>query len=161
MTKVVKRDGTEVRFDLSKVAQAISKAFKACNSSADVQAICDVVLNKIEDFRTDSVPVEQIQDIIENTLIDNKLSTEAKEFIRYRNDRTNIREGKSQVMRIMNELTHDAGSETQRENANINALTTSGTMLKYGSEVSKEYTLRYVVKPEIAKLHREGAIHLH
>lgn len=161
MLHVIKRDGTEVPFNPSKIATAISKAFNACNSSADPESIYNDVMSVILDRKQEKVQVEDIQDIIENILIDNKLSSEAKEFIRYRNDRTNIREGKSQVMRIMYELTHDAGSETQRENANINALTTSGTMLKYGSEVSKEYTLRYVIRPEISKLHRKGAIHLH
>ena len=157
---VIKRDGREVPFNSNKIAIAISKAFKQCGSTADIKPIYDAVVASAFNCK-DKVAVEDIQDTIENVLIEHKLAAEAKAFIQYRHDRTNVREGKSNIMQIMDELTNSAGSETQRENANINALTTSGTMLKYGSEIAKEYNLRYLIKPEIAKLHREGAIHIH
>lgn len=157
---VIKRDGRAVQFDQEKIYAAIKKAFDHIGSENDPNGVADEVALHVVKADND-ITVEEIQDLIEEALINRNLIAESKEFIRYRNERTNIREGKSTLMRTIDELTNSAGSETQRENANINALTTSGTMLKYGSEIAKEYNLRHLIKPEIAKLHREGAIHLH
>ena len=87
----------------------------------------------------------------------------AKAYILYRYERTRDREVKSNLMKIMNELTFDSAkdSDIKRENANIDGDTAMGTMLKYGSSAAKEFYEMRVLKPEHAKAHRNGDIHIH
>lgn len=166
--KVIKRDGTEVPFEASKIEDAICKAAVACGPNDEVsRSVARDVTCKVEDqlelVRADRADIESIQDLVESSLIESGYGAVAKAYILYRQKRTDVRESRSHMMKTMFDLTfRDAvESDNQRENANIDADSSMGTMLKYGSEIAKEYYLKEIINPKFAQAHREGRIHIH
>lgn len=166
--KVIKRDGTEVPFEASKIEDAICKAAVACGLNDEVsRSVAGDVTSKVEDrlelVRADRADIESIQDLVESSLIESGYGAVAKAYILYRQKRTDVRESRSHMMKTMFDLTfRDAvESDNQRENANIDADSSMGTMLKYGSEIAKEYYLKEIINPKFAQAHREGRIHIH
>lgn len=166
--KVIKRDGTEVPFEASKIEDAICKAAVACGLNDEVsRSVARDVTRKVEDqlelVRADRADIESIQDLVESSLIESGYGAVAKAYILYRQKRTDVRESRSHMMKTMFDLTfRDAvESDNQRENANIDADSSMGTMLKYGSEIAKEYYLKEIINPKFAQAHREGRIHIH
>lgn len=166
--KVIKRDGTEVPFEASKIEDAICKAAVACGLNDEVsRSVAGDVTCKVEDrlelVRADRADIESIQDLVESSLIESGYGAVAKAYILYRQKRTDVRESRSHMMKTMFDLTfRDAvESDNQRENANIDADSSMGTMLKYGSEIAKEYYLKEIINPKFAQAHREGRIHIH
>ena len=166
--KVIKRDGTEVSFEASKIEDAICKAAVACGLNDEVsRSVAGDVTSKVEDrlelVRADRADIESIQDLVESSLIESGYGAVAKAYILYRQKRTDVRESRSHMMKTMFDLTfRDAvESDNQRENANIDADSSMGTMLKYGSEIAKEYYLKEIINPKFAQAHREGRIHIH
>lgn len=166
--KVIKRDGTEVPFEASKIEDAICKAAVACGLNDDVsRSVAGDVTCKVEDqlelVHADRADIESIQDLVESSLIESGYGAVAKAYILYRQKRTDVRESRSHMMKTMFDLTfRDAvESDNQRENANIDADSSMGTMLKYGSEIAKEYYLKEIINPKFAQAHREGRIHIH
>ena len=166
--KVIKRDGTEVPFEASKIEDAICKAAVACGLNDEVsRSVAGDVTCKVEDqlelVRADRADIESIQDLVESSLIESGYGAVAKAYILYRQKRTDVRESRSHMMKTMFDLTfRDAvESDNQRENANIDADSSMGTMLKYGSEIAKEYYLKEIINPKFARAHREGRIHIH
>lgn len=166
--KVIKRDGTEVPFEASKIEDAICKAAVACDLNDEVsRSVAGDVTCKVEDqlelVRADRADIESIQDLVESSLIESGYGAVAKAYILYRQKRTDVRESRSHMMKTMFDLTfRDAvESDNQRENANIDADSSMGTMLKYGSEIAKEYYLKEIINPKFARAHREGRIHIH
>lgn len=166
--KVIKRDGTEVPFEASKIEDAICKAAVACGLNDEVsRSVARDVTCKVEDqlelVRADRADIESIQDLVESSLIESGYGAVAKAYILYWQKRTDVRESRSHMMKTMFDLTfRDAvESDNQRENANIDADSSMGTMLKYGSEIAKEYYLKEIINPKFAQAHREGRIHIH
>ena len=167
LTRIIKRDGREVAFDRSKITDAIFKAAQVLGGSdyqmaqdlaAQVEAYVEHILGE------GAVPtVEQVQDAVEHTLIENGHARTAKEYILYRAERTRVREMNTRLMKTLEDLTFkDAeDSDTKRENANIDGDTAMGTMLKYGSESAKQFYEMYVLNPKHAKAHMDGDIHIH
>lgn len=166
ITKIKKRDGREVPFNIEKIANAIFKAASATGGK-DYKTAMDIaekVVNYIESTLDKKTPeVEEIQDAVEKILIETGHARTAKEFIIYRAERTKMREMNTRLMKVYEELTFkDAkDNDLKRENANIDSDTAMGTMLKYGSEGAKQFYEMYVLKPEHAKAHNEGDIHIH
>lgn len=168
VTTIQKRDGRLVPFDIEKITAAIEKAQKAIERNHPhpyIKAISRSVVMDLEKIYDESNPptVEQVQDIVEKTLMDCGLSDIAKEYIIYRAERTRVREMNSKLMMTYNDLTFKAAkdSDIKRENANINADTAMGTMLKYGSEGAKKFNELYVLKPAHSRAHANGDIHIH
>ncbi|MBD5144000.1 MAG: anaerobic ribonucleoside triphosphate reductase [Oscillospiraceae bacterium] len=162
---IVKRDGRKVPFNVEKIADAVFKAAKSVGGT-DYQesvSIAEQVAKLCEEQYGDTPTVEQIQDLVEKTLIKKGHANTAKAYILYRYERTRSREMKTNLMTVLNELTfHSAkDSDIKRENANIDGDTAMGTMLKYGSVSAKEFYELYVLKPEHAKAHKNGDIHIH
>ncbi len=163
--QIVKRDGRVVPFELDKITEAIYKAAQALGgqdrSMAEILAT-DVVAY-LEQKGNEIPSVEQIQDAVEHTLIENGHARTAKEFILYRSTRTRVREMNTKLMKIYEDLTFREAHENdvKRENANIDGDTAMGTMLKYGSEGAKQFDEMFILKPEHSKAHREGDIHIH
>lgn len=166
LDNIMKRDGRLVPFDQSKIAAAISKAFDAAQCPINPEVVkslaqeVTVLLLK----RADGVPtVEDIQDLVEKVLIQEDFAAVAKHYILYRAERTRIREAKSRLMNTLRDITFSeaADSDVKRENANVDGNTAMGTMLKYGSEASKQAYLEFLIKPEHAEAHRRGDIHIH
>ncbi len=166
ITKIRKRDGREVPFNIEKIASAVFKAASATGGK-DYKTAMDLaerVVEYIEEAMDKRVPdVEEIQDTVEKVLIETGHVRTAKEFILYRAERTKVREMNTRLMKVYEELTFkDAkDNDLKRENANIDSDTAMGTMLKYGSEGAKQFYEMYVLKPEHAKAHNEGDIHIH
>ena len=156
---ITKRDGRVEKLDPSKINSAAKKALEEVGSSCNAEQITEAVLAKLPD----GASVEYIQDCVEGALLEAGEVAAAHAFIRYREQRTNARELKSDLFRQFDLIAGKASADVEfkRENANINADSPMGAMLKYGSESSKEYTLKRIVKPEHAKLHRQGDIHIH
>ena len=163
MKFVVKRDGREVYFDPSKIEAAVTKAVAACGGTdtAEIKAVVEDTCKLLED--KDTVSVEEIQDAVEKTLIERGHAKTAKAYILYRAERTRSRDMKTNLMQIYEDLTYkdSIDSDIQRENANIDADTPMGTMLKYGSEGAKQFNSLYVLTSEQAKAHQDGDIHIH
>jgi len=166
ITSIRKRDGRVVPFDESKIAAAISKAFNATYKLGNEEIasqLASEVRSILEVEGEDTPGVEHIQDIVERVLMDNGYVQTAKAYILYRAERSRIREMKTRLMRTYEEITFaDAkDSDVKRENANIDGDTAMGTMLKYGSEGAKQFYKIFVLKPEHARAHEEGDIHIH
>lgn len=164
--QIVKRDGRTMDFDVNKIAEAIYKAATALGGKDKDTAMYlarQVELYLAEIRHNDTPTVEQIQDAVEKVLIENGHARTAKEFILYRAERTRVRDMNTRLMKIYEDLTFKdaADNDIKRENANIDGDTAMGTMLKYGSEGSKQFYEMFVLKPQHAKAHREGDIHIH
>ena len=165
ITKIVKRDGRAVEFDLDKITQAIYKAAHAIggNDYEAAHQLAAKVLEYLEAEENDTPTVEHVQDTVEKILIENGHARTAKEFILYRSERTRVREMNTKLMKIYEDLTFKSAkdNDVKRENANIDGDTAMGTMLKYGSEGAKEFYQMYILDPKHSKAHREGDIHIH
>ena len=135
---IKKRNGAPVPFDAQKIRDAVQKA----NVAAQVEAISplqfDLLIREIvAAIPTGEVPtVEQVQDIVEEKLIEGGWAKTAKAYILYRAEHTKVRKSEADLVKIYQELTFTsaADADIKRENANIDADTSMGTMLKYGSE---------------------------
>ena len=163
--EIKKRNGVVVPFDKQKIRNAIYKA----NQAVEEESMSDDLLNKLTDrvsavFSDGKIPtVEQVQDAVEEKLIAVDYAKTAKAYILYRAEHAKIRQAQSDLMDIYKELTfRDAKDvDIKRENANIDADTAMGTMLKYGSEGSKYFINNYVLPKDIAAAHIGGDIHIH
>lgn len=166
ITKIKKRDGRIVEFDRDKIADAIFKAAQVLGGRDKDMAeeLAIEVEAYLCDKYTDKVPtVEEIQDAVEKVMIENGHARTAKEYILYRAERTRMRDMNTRLMHIYDDLTfQDAkDNDIKRENANIDGDTAMGTMLKFGSEGSKEYYKMCILKPSHSRAHEEGDIHIH
>ena len=167
VTKIIKRDGRTAEFNESKITDAVEKAFQASGAMQDratAQHIADKVVAKLEAGAIEGTPtVEGIQDLVEETLIEEGFTQTAKAYILYRAERSRIRDVNSRLIQTLKDITFSkaADSDMKRENANIDADTAMGTMLKYGSESAKQFYTMCVIDPKYARAHMEGDIHIH
>ncbi|MFA7589606.1 MAG: anaerobic ribonucleoside-triphosphate reductase, partial [Acholeplasmataceae bacterium] len=163
--KIRKRDGRLVAFDPEKIKDAIKKAIGATNGSfAPLDLIVEDVIKRIDEkYKAINPTVENIQDIVEATLIKHQLADAAKAYILYRQERSRIRDKQTRLMQTFHDITFSKSddSDLKRENANINSDTPMGAMLKYGSEGAKEFNKMFVLNPKHAKAHEQGDIHIH
>ncbi|MBQ2347375.1 MAG: anaerobic ribonucleoside triphosphate reductase [Clostridia bacterium] len=167
INEIIKRDGRKVPFDKEKIVQAIFKAAAAVGGK-DREVASDLADQVVEYLETEmgencTPTVEHVQDVVEKILINNGHARTAKEYILYRADRTRVRTMNTKLMRIYEDLTFKSAKDNdiKRENANIDGDTAMGTMLKYGSEGAKQFYEMYILKPEHAKAHSSGDIHIH
>ncbi|NLT97596.1 MAG: anaerobic ribonucleoside triphosphate reductase [Christensenellaceae bacterium] len=164
-TQIKKRNGEIVNFDFLKIRNAISKANHAVQDEAMDENALDLLTARVAGrFGADVIPtVEEIQDVVEENLIKAGYAKTAKAYILYRAEHTKIRQAEEDLMDIYKQLTYRAAKEVdlKRENANIDADTAMGTMLKYGSEGSKYFVNNYVLPKDIAAAHMGGDIHIH
>ncbi len=165
LSEVLKRDGTAVSFDASKILNALSKANKAVNeeemTSTDLLYVTEKVCRTLE--RKGLRHVEAIQDVVEEALIRHGYPKTAKAYILYRAEHTKIRNAETYLMDIYKALTWSPAMEEdiKRENANIDGDTAMGTMLKYGSEGSKFFIDNYILPKDASAAHGNGDIHIH
>ncbi len=167
ITRIKKRDGREASFSVDKIARGIYRAAQSIGGSdyGTAYALAETAANRLDQqIPLGEVPdVEQVQDIVEKVLVDGGHAGTAKSYILYRAERSRIREMDSSLMKIYEGLTFQSSAESdlKRENANIDADSAMGTMLKYGSEGAKKFNQLFVLKPEHAKAHIDGDIHIH
>ena len=158
--EIRKRDGRVVTFDPDKITDAIFKAARAVGGSD--RAIAENLTRRvIESLNAKSQggitpSVEEVQDEVEVALIENGHARTAKAYILYRDRRTRIRDGKSDLMDIVKDIL----VETSRENANVNN-SPSAKMLQISMAASKQYYLSNLIPEEYARAHEEGAMHIH
>lgn len=165
ITKIKKRDGREVAFNMEKITNAMIKATKSINEY-DYDIAFDLakkVANLLEEDEINIPTVEEIQDIVEKVLIENEYAKTAKAYILYRAERTRVREMNTRLMKVYEDLTFKQAEDNdiKRENANIDGNTAMGTMLKYGSEGAKEFNEMFVLNPKHSRAHKDGDIHIH
>lgn len=162
---IIKRDGTEAEFDSIKILNAITKANKAVDgeemSPTDLLFVTEKVCAKLE--KGNLRQVEEIQDVVEDTLIQYDYARTAKAYILYRAEHAKIRNAESYLMEIYKKLTYSPAinEDIKRENANIDGDTAMGTMLKYGSEGSKYFIDNYILPKDASLAHINGDIHIH
>ncbi|MBR5587263.1 MAG: anaerobic ribonucleoside triphosphate reductase, partial [Kiritimatiellae bacterium] len=169
---VIKRDGRQVPFNLAKIATAILKALAQTRTSEQLADKDDFELealaNKLAEEATRKVTIEapdieQIQDAVERVLMDHNFPNTAKSYILYRADRSRARERNTKLMRTLSDIVYSSAkdSDVKRENANIDGDTAMGSMLKFGSESSKQFYIDNMLRPEVARAHEQGDIHIH
>lgn len=166
MKKIQKRDGRIVEFDEKKIAAAITKAFDASLQPNQAEIAARLAAEVASILEVEGIPlpgVEHVQDLVERVLMDNGFSQTAKAYILYRNERTRSRNFSSRLMRAYSDITYLPAKDSgvKRENANIDGDTAMSTMLRYGSEGAKAYYETYVLRPEFARAHDSGDIHIH
>lgn len=161
-----KRDGRLVEFNKNKIKEAILKAARSTgwDDPEEADRLASKVVNRLgETFKGDTPDVETIQDIVEKVLMSEGYQDTAKAYILYRAERARVREMNSQLMKIYEEITFSPAkkSDLKRENANVDADTPMGTMLKYGAEGAKRFNHLFLLDKEISEAHLNGDIHIH
>lgn len=166
ITKVLKRDGRKVNFNVERLAKSI---YKAANSiGGQDYSRSEELANKIYDEldkiqENKQVTSQKIQEITERILKDEGHESTLNVYRTYRNERSRARERNTDIIKTYKGLTFDdaVNNNIKRENANINADTAMGTMLKYGSEGAKNFYHLCVLKPIHSEAHKNGDIHIH
>ncbi len=174
--EVVKRNGRKVEWDETKVALAIKKGFDSISlnedetkyTEKDINKVYNKVIDKIKKDYKDKIKIEEIQDIIEAELKKGyeDVYESFKEYRERRNASRQIFFGEKKqhkFLKAIESLGLKSASEedAKRENANVDGDTAMGTMLQYGSTVSKEFAKAYLMKSKFAEAHDSGYIHIH
>ena len=165
-TAVRKRDGRTVPFDTGRITRAVARAFTATQTPDPQPLALQVtlgVLNRLVAAHTAEPGVEEIQDTVEKVLMAQGHGETAKAYILYRQHRTFRREEQSSLMTALRDITFASAEDcdAKRENANIDAHSAMGSMLRFGSESAKQFNMLQVLDPAHAAAHRDGDIHIH
>jgi ribonucleoside-triphosphate reductase len=155
---VVKRDGRVVIFDKRKIVDAILKAMEVTESGEDIVLAAEIA-SAISKINVDNMSVEEIQDQVENELMNSPRQEVAKKYIAYRNQRNLARKAKSRE--IFQEIIDAQATEITRENANMNADTPAGMMMKFASESTKSYVDECMLSDEVKEAVQKNYIHIH
>lgn len=157
---IIKRDGKREDFSASKISNAIGKAFQATGLERQEALIEEITQRVISHFEHLTLNVEEIQDLVENELM--KVQPEvAKKYIIYRQWRNTERERKTQMKHIMDGIVAIDKNDVNLSNANMSSHTPAGQMMTFASEVTKDYTYKYLLPKPYAEAHRMGDIHIH
>lgn len=160
---ILKRDGSEQPFDAEKIRSAIMKAYRAGGVRPDTSRI-DVVVRRIESVArandNDRLAVEDIQDMVEQALMGLDPFI-AKKYIIYREWRTVERDKRTNLKHTMDGIVTVENNDTNLSNANMSAYTPAGQMMTFASEVTKDYTNKYLLSNVYARAHNNGDIHIH
>lgn len=160
MITVVKRDGRKMAFDGQKIVDAIQAAAKSAGENVPL-SFCDKVAQFVSTAPSPDITIDQIQGLVEEMLMHSDYSRTAKRYIVYRDRRDKDRAKGNKQVKTFNEIIDVTENDINRENANINAATPAGMMMKFASETTKDYALDYLMNPEHAQAHRAGRIHAH
>lgn len=157
---IIKRDGKHEDFSISKIKNAIQKAFVATNRAVDEKEIASLTMCVIDAFTECTLSVEQIQDIVERVLMKDYPDV-AKKYILYREWRNTERNRKTKMKREMDGIVAIDKNDVNLSNANMSSHTPAGQMMTFASEVTKDYTYRYLLPKRFAEAHQQGDIHIH
>ena len=166
ITKVLKRDGRRVNFNVERIAKSIYKAANSIGGQdySRSEQLSKIVYNRLEEIQHNKqVSSEDIQNIVEEVLEKEGHISTLNVYKKFRNERDKTRQRNSDIIKIYKGLTFDdaKNNDVKRENANINADTAMGTMLKYGSEGAKNFYHLCVLNPIHSQAHKCGDIHIH
>lgn len=157
---IIKRDGKREDFSISKIKNAIDKAFSASGITHEPQLVADITMNVINKFAHPTVTVEEIQDLVEKELM--RIRPEvAKKYIIYREWRNTEREKKTEMKQVMDGIVAIDKNDINLSNANMSSHTPAGQMMTFASEVTKDYTYKYLLPKRFAEAHQLGDIHIH
>ena len=155
---VVKRDGRVVIFDKRKIVDAVLKAMDVTEEGEDIVLAAEIA-SAISKIDVDNMSVEDIQDHVEMELMNSPRKEVAKKYIAYRNQRNLARKAKSRE--IFQEIIDAQATEITRENANMNADTPAGMMMKFASESTKSYVDECMLSEEVKDAVKGNYIHIH
>lgn len=162
--KIIKRNGSEVPFDITKIITAVTKASDSVSrkSSLTQEQILSIANDVTEQCQAlnRAVSVEEIQDMVENKLMDIQAHDVARHYITYRYVQSLKRQTNTTDERILS-LIECQNEEVKQENANKNPTVNSVQRDYMAGEISKDLTARLLLNPEIVKAHNEGLIHFH
>ena len=155
---VVKRDGRVVIFDKRKIVDAVLKAMDVTEEGEDIVLAAEIA-SAVSKIDVDNMSVEDIQDHVEMELMNSPRKEVAKKYIAYRNQRNLARKAKSRE--IFQEIIDAQATEITRENANMNADTPAGMMMKFASESTKSYVDECMLSEEVKEAVKNNYIHIH
>ena len=162
--KIIKRSGQEVAYDISKIIAAVRKAN---NSVVDTEKMTDRQIDVIADNMirqcekmNRSLSVEEIQDMVENEIMNQRAFTVARSYITYRYRRALVRKANSTDEQILS-LLECSNEEVKQENSNKNPTVNSVQRDYMAGEVSKDITKRFLLPADIVEAHEKGIIHFH
>ena len=162
--KIIKRNGSEVPFDITKIITAVTKASDSVSrknslTQEQILSIANDVTEQCQALNR-AVSVEEIQDMVENKLMDIQAHDVARHYITYRYVQSLKRQTNTTDERILS-LIECQNEEVKQENANKNPTVNSVQRDYMAGEISKDLTARLLLDPEIVKAHQEGLIHFH
>ena len=162
--KIIKRNGVEVPFDITKIITAVTKASDSVGGQArlsreQITQIAAAVTDQCQQLNR-AVSVEEVQDLVENQLMDIQAHDVARHYITYRYVQSLKRQTNTTDERILS-LIECQNEEVKQENANKNPTVNSVQRDYMAGEISKDLTARLLLDPEIVKAHQEGLIHFH
>ena len=162
--KIIKRNGAEVPFDITKIITAVTKASDSVGGQArlsreQITQIAAAVTDQCQQLNR-AVSVEEVQDLVENQLMDIQAHDVARHYITYRYVQSLKRQTNTTDERILS-LIECQNEEVKQENANKNPTVNSVQRDYMAGEISKDLTARLLLNPEIVKAHQEGLIHFH
>ena len=158
--QVIKRDGRVVNFNQERIVKAITMAMAQTTGGVDIDLankIANAVERQLEDKNQASV--YEIQDLVEKRLMASSRKEVAQSYITYRYNRDVAR--KSKTKDIFLDIIGAKANDITRENANMNADTPAGMMMKFASETTKPFVDDFLLSPEVRKASQEGYIHIH
>lgn len=155
---VLKRDGRVVGFNREKIAVAIRKAMLTTEKGED-EALVYKIVDRIEVKGKEQSTVEEIQDMVEMQLMASPRKEVAKSYISYRDKRSIARKAKTREMFL--EIVEAKSNDVTRENANMNADTPAGMMMKFASETTKPFVDDYLLSEETLSAVRNNYLHIH
>ena len=159
---VIKRDGRTVDYSKDKVKKAVLAAFEEVDGEITSEAkhkATDIISYISSTWKHDKISVEQIQDIIEEKLMASKRKDVARAYIIYRNHRNRLR--KSKTYSVFNSIVNAESNDVTKENANMNAETPAGMMMKFASETTRAYTDDELISDEAREAVDNNYIHIH
>jgi ribonucleoside-triphosphate reductase len=155
---VVKRDGRIAGFNEEKIRTAIRKAMLQTETGEDSFLIRQIS-DRIGFYGKEQMTVEEIQDMVELELMNSPRKEVAKKYIAYRDQRSIARKAKTRDMFL--EIIETKSNDITRENANMNADTPAGMMMKFASETTKPFVDDYLLTPEVKEAVRQNYLHIH
>lgn len=166
ITKVLKRDGRKVNFNVERIAKSIYKAANSIGGQdySRSEELANIIYDRLDKVQENKqVSSQEIQKVVEEVLKEEGHTSTLNVYKTFRKERDKTRERNSEIIKIYQGLTFDdaINNNIKRENANINADTAMGTMLKYGSEGAKNFYHLCVLKPTHSQAHKDGDIHIH
>lgn len=162
--KIIKRNGSEVKFDIKKIVAAMEKANATVDeinkiSEEEIYEIAGKICSSMKSIKR-ALTVEEIQDMVETELMERKFFALAKNYITYRYQRALVRKANTTDAQIMS-LIECNNEEVKQENSNKNPTVNSVQRDYMAGEVSKDVTKRFLLPEDIVKAHEEGIIHFH
>ena len=170
---VVKRDGKKVEFDGAKIALAIRKGFgdiianenpaTAKYNETDVNLVYSKVLSRIKKIENERIKIEEIQDLIEEELKNNNYQDVYDAFSTYREKRTQSRQlflDEKKQHKFLKDI-ENLALKSEPEDVSIKSDTAMGKMLQYGSTISRQFAITYLMKKKFVEAHENGDIHIH